>query len=80
MRIGAPAEKRNEPCKRCSHPFDPHVLVAYEDPLDGGLLLCPECDCARTWNVTVGGEPLGERHAMPPPHVVEEYRREVFGR
>jgi len=62
----------------CGHPFDPHILVCYDndDPMGGGLMFCQElgtCDCVRTWDVPQSGRP--RRNIMPPPHVVEEWRQ-----
>jgi len=54
-RVGTVVVDRDgERCSACPHPFDPHVLVAVgNDPLDGGLLVCPEpgCLCVCTWGV-----------------------------
>lgn len=51
-------------CTYCSHEMGPHVLVAGEDPLRGGIMLCPleECLCVSTWGVNDG---------RPPPELVE---------
>lgn len=41
-------------CKICPHDFAPHVLIPTKnDPMEGGILLCPEkgCDCFGTWDV-----------------------------
>jgi hypothetical protein len=39
-------------CKQCGHPFDPHIVVAYDvnDFSKGGEVRCPVagCDCFRT--------------------------------
>jgi hypothetical protein len=39
-------------CKRCGHPFDPHIIVAYEvqDFSKGGEMTCPVegCSCCST--------------------------------
>jgi hypothetical protein len=56
---------------RCGHPFSPHILLAGEDPMDGGLMFCqdPSCDCASTWSPE--GRP---RPVMPAPEAVAELR------
>jgi hypothetical protein len=66
-------EGHNESCG-CDHPFDDHILVAYEEPMDGGLMLCPAngCKCVNTWSVE--GQ---EEGVMPPPHVIAEYRKSL---
>lgn len=66
-----------EVCK-CGHPFDPHIMVLYdnEDALGGGLMFCQEldgCECVRTWDVPQAGRP--RRTIMPPKYVVEAYRQ-----
>jgi hypothetical protein len=39
-------------CKRCGHPFGPHVIIAFDvnDFGKGGLMRCPvdACDCEST--------------------------------
>ena len=39
-------------CKRCGHPFDPHIIIAYdvEDFSKGGEMRCPVegCSCFST--------------------------------
>lgn len=61
-------------CSYCPHPLDLHVMLAlHPDARQGGLMFCPECGCAATW--CQQGWP---RPAMPPPHVVEEYRAEAL--
>ena len=39
-------------CRRCGHPFDPHVVIAYDvkDFSNGGEMRCPVegCDCYST--------------------------------
>lgn len=56
----------------CGHPLDPHVLVAFGEPADGGLMFCPQCPCVSTWSVQGRPEP-----EMPPPDVVARYREAV---
>ncbi len=45
-------EKGN--CKRCGHPFDPHIIVAYDasDLSKGGEMRCPVENCACFSNIT----------------------------
>ena len=42
-------DDENGNCKRCGHPFNPHVIVAYGASgfADGGEMRCPveNCDC-----------------------------------
>jgi hypothetical protein len=73
--------ERGETCG-CTHPFDPHVLVALEaaelagvpDVPVAGVILCPVCECAMTWSVAGYPDP-----PMPAPREAELLRREVFG-
>jgi hypothetical protein len=60
----------------CGHPFSPHIMVPYDDPMDGGLMFCqdPACGCVHTW--TVGP---GNWAEMPPPDVVAAHRAAVRG-
>lgn len=46
--IGPPVD---EPCGRCPHRWGDHELYAPLDPLSGGTVSCPECECAGTWGV-----------------------------
>ena len=45
-------DDENGNCKVCGHPFDPHVIVAYDvdDLAKGGEMRCHvgDCDCFRT--------------------------------
>ena len=48
------AARNAAPCEQCPHPDGGHLIVAiYEDPLAGGVRLCPEgeCQCFATWSV-----------------------------
>ena len=42
----------SEKCKVCGHPFNPHVVIAYDvnDLAKGGEMRCPVegCDCLQT--------------------------------
>lgn len=54
-------------CEICGHPFDPHSLVATsEDPLDGGVILCPvkDCECYATWSM---------RPKTPPARIPDRF-------
>lgn len=63
-----------DPCAQCGHPFNPHVVVATSgDPLAGGLIFCPDCDCVSTWGVN------NDRPPMPAPDVVAAFRKAVLG-
>lgn len=60
----------------CGHPFDPHVMVAFDadDLSAGGALFCPECvDCRRTWSA--GNRPVP---ALPGPEVLAKLRAAVI--
>jgi hypothetical protein len=39
-------------CKQCGHPFDPHVVIAFDrdDLSKGGIIKCPveNCNCCTT--------------------------------
>ena len=69
------AGRRDDGCQRCGHSMDAHVMLAFDDPLDGGLMFCPDCGCVMTWSAE--GHPLP---AMPLPHDVAEFREAVFGK
>lgn len=51
----------NGNCKRCGHPFDPHMVVAYDtdDLSKGGELRCPvtECSCFHTLDFDLKATP-----------------------
>ena len=75
-RQAAGAAEPDDACGLCGHPFGPHVLVPFADPLDGGLIFCQDltgCDCVATWSVQ--GRP---RAQMPPPHVIAEWREALL--
>jgi hypothetical protein len=46
------ADDENGNCKRCGHPFDPHIVIAYDgqDFSKGGEMTCPVegCSCYST--------------------------------
>lgn len=72
------ATESDEVC-RCGHKFDGHIVVAYDNPLDGGLIFCQRlnsCDCAGTWSVQ--GLATVTNMTKPPPHVIEEYRQQLL--
>lgn len=48
--------EKGTPCPQCGHDFDSHVVYASAsgNPMDGGLMSCPECDCTMTWSVGRG--------------------------
>lgn len=49
---GAEMQPPPETCVQCGHPEGPHLMVATrEDPMYGGIRLCPQCDCFATWDV-----------------------------
>lgn len=64
----------DDECPQCPHPFGPHAFVTGEAPLAGGIVLCPDCDCATTWSIE--GRP---KPAMPDPDVIATMRTAVFG-
>jgi hypothetical protein len=45
-------DDENSNCKQCGHPFDPHIVIAFdkEDLSKGGIMKCPEphCPCHHT--------------------------------
>jgi hypothetical protein len=47
-------DDENGSCKVCGHPFNPHIIVAYDgnDLAKGGEMRCQvaDCDCFRTLN------------------------------
>jgi hypothetical protein len=62
-------------CEGCPHDFDPHVVVATTgDPLQGGVMVCPEpeCKCASTW--APEGTP---RPAMPSQEELDKIREKI---
>lgn len=56
-------DDENGNCKRCGHPFNPHVIVAYDvnDFSKGGEMRCPveHCECF----ATVHFDPLRGLHS-----------------
>ena len=46
----------NGNCKRCGHPFDPHIVIAYDtkDFSKGGEMRCPVKDCSCFHTVSFG--------------------------
>lgn len=51
----------DQPCEGCQHNFDLHVLATTSkdnDPMKGGIILCPDpgCDCFYTYSPT--NEPI----------------------
>ena len=68
--MGASPEE-GEPCPRCDHPSDPHLLVATTgDALAGGVIICPlrGCDCYATWAVPQAG---GSYEKLTIPNALE---------
>jgi hypothetical protein len=49
MGKNATLDDENGNCKQCGHPFDPHIVIAYDpdDLAKGGEIRCniPDCDC-----------------------------------
>ena len=43
-------DDENGNCKQCGHPFDPHVVIAFnvKDFSKGGVMKCPVKDCSCT--------------------------------
>lgn len=55
-------------CSQCSHPFSPHHLIATTgDPLEGGIILCPEagCECFSTWGASFDGQKSAKPKRIP---------------
>lgn len=68
-------------CQQCAHLYEPHSLVAVTgNPMDGGIILCPEpgCVCYSTWSVpeAVGGR--GKQDIPTPDRFELERIREVI--
>jgi hypothetical protein len=51
-------DDENGNCRACGHPFNPHVVIAYDvnDLAKGGQMRCQvkDCDCLQTLNFEVG--------------------------
>ena len=65
----------DEQCQQCQHPFDPHAVIATTgDPMDGGIMLCPEpeCLCFMTWGLHGGPAKL-----VPDDAVIGRLRRKL---
>jgi hypothetical protein len=68
--------REGDGCADCGHPFDPHAVVTTgENPLEGGIILCPECDCYGTWSTPLTQGPIVE----PTPEELRDIREQVFG-
>lgn len=65
-------------CDHCPHPFDPHAVIATGNtPVEGGIILCPECDCFATWSVP---QLTGQRDPwVPEQDEIALIRETVFG-
>lgn len=64
-----------EPCARCEHPMDDHCMYSLtENPMNGGIVLCPSlgCRCLGTWGI--GGRPVPK---LPPQETIEELRQQI---
>lgn len=78
----APDSTVEEPikvCEQCGDDFDAHALIAtQEDPLKGGIILCPTqgCQCYSTFAVPQAG---GSRQDVvePPPATVQALRERL---
>lgn len=46
--MGPPSDQA---CGRCPHRWGDHELYAPLDPLSGGTVSCPDCECTGTWSV-----------------------------
>jgi hypothetical protein len=53
-----------QPRRCCPHPFDGHLIIALDDPLDGGVAACPDCECVATWSPAGRPAPALDRAAM----------------
>lgn len=51
MQFGPPG---GEPCEKCPHDWDSHILSTGHNPIDGGIFHCPVkgCGCWGTWSLT----------------------------
>lgn len=68
--------QRLDPCDLCGHLFDPHAVVATTgNPMDGGIILCPEkgCTCYSTWSVI----PKTPPKYVPNRFEVERIREQI---
>ena len=62
-------------CQQCAHDFGPHSMIATTgNPMDGGIMLCPEpgCVCFSTW-----GAQGGPAKYIPDRFELEEIREYV---
>jgi hypothetical protein len=65
---GSGVVSQDQACDQCGHLFDPHMLLAGESSLDGGIIVCPVngCNCFATW---------GPNGLRPDPTLVEQLSR-----
>lgn len=62
----------DEICPRCTHEFNPHIVVLlYDDVQDGGIIICQNsgCECLVTWAA----------EGRQPPKTTEEIRNTLNG-
>ncbi len=70
--------KEGEPCPTCGDEYDQHVLIATapdEDPMKGGISLCPVkgCQCFGTWSPP--GHPVDPKDIVVPEQAKVEAMR-----
>jgi hypothetical protein len=62
-------------CEKCGHLFGPHQVIALTgNPLEGGIILCPDCGCLGTWAVGDNQPP-----ELPAPEIIEQIRQQIRG-
>lgn len=66
-------DDENGNCKICDHPFNPHLVIAYDgnDLTKGGEIRCQvaDCDCFRTLSFDLSDKPWVEKldSLLKPP-------------
>jgi hypothetical protein len=82
----------SDPCDRCGHEFNPHILMAVvfgpigevEDVPLGGHMFCqePDCMCYMTWGLEAGivGYEVRDKIGPPPtPELIARLRASTIG-
>lgn len=68
----AACDDENGNCKVCGHPFNPHLIIAYDgnDLTKGGEMRCqvPDCNCFHTLSFDISNkEWVKKLHALLEP-------------
>lgn len=73
--------REGDDCPQCGHLFDPHMVIGikgdHQEGLsseNGGIILCPECDCYTTWSTSPGTRPTWS----PDRFELEAIRERLF--